>query len=120
MRKLTVKDLRDLEGRRVFVRVDYNVPLEKGTITDDTRIRASLPTLEHLLKGRARLVLASHLGRPRKGPSPDLSLKPVAERLSQLLGRTVPLAPDCVGPEVKKMAGLLYAIFGASVPPEVQ
>src|SRR5437762_7916394 len=104
MRKLTVKDLRDLEGRRVFVRVDYNVPLEKGTITDDTRIRASLPTLEHLLKQRARLVLASHLGRPKKGPSPDLSLKPVAERLSELLGRTVPLAPDCVGLEVKAMA----------------
>jgi phosphoglycerate kinase len=105
--KLTVKDLRDLQGRRVFVRVDYNVPLEKGTITDDTRIRASLPTLEHLLKGRARLVLASHLGRPKKGPSPELSLKPVAERLSQLLGRAVSLAPDCVGPEVKKMADAL-------------
>jgi len=84
--------------------VDYNVPLEKGAITDDTRIRASLPTLEHLLKGGARLVLASHLGRPKKGPSPDLSLKPVAERLSQLMGRTVPVAPDCVGPDVKKMA----------------
>jgi phosphoglycerate kinase len=102
--KLTVKDLRELEGRRVFVRVDYNVPLEDGRITDDTRIRASLPTLEHLLKGRARLVLASHLGRPKKGPSPDLSLKPVAARLSQLVGRPVPLAPDCVGPEVKKLA----------------
>jgi phosphoglycerate kinase len=84
--------------------VDYNVPLEKGAITDDTRIRASVPTLEHLLKAGARLVLASHLGRPKKGPSPDLSLKPAAERLSQLLGRPVPLAPDCVGPEVKKMA----------------
>jgi len=84
--------------------VDYNVPLEKGAITDDTRIRASVPTLEHLLKAGARLVLASHLGRPKKGPSPDLSLKPVADRLSQLLGRPVPLAPDCVGPEVKKMA----------------
>jgi phosphoglycerate kinase len=84
--------------------VDYNVPLEKGAITDDTRIRASLPTLEHLLKGGGRLVLASHLGRPRKGPSPDLSLKPVAERLAQLIGRPVPLAPDCVGPHVKAMA----------------
>jgi phosphoglycerate kinase len=84
--------------------VDYNVPLEKGAITDDTRIRASLPTLEHLLKGGGRLVLASHLGRPRKGPSPDLSLKPVAERLAQLIGRPVPLAPDCVGPQVKAMA----------------
>ena len=91
----------------MFVRVDYNVPLEKGTITDDTRIRASLPTLKLLLEGKARLVLASHLGRPKKGPSPDLSLKPVAERLSQLLGRAVPLAPDCVGPAVKKMADAL-------------
>jgi phosphoglycerate kinase len=87
--------------------VDYNVPLEKGAITDDTRIRASLPTLEHLLKGGARVVLASHLGRPRKGPSPDLSLKPVAERLSQLVGGVVPLAPDCVGPRVKAMADAL-------------
>jgi phosphoglycerate kinase len=87
--------------------VDYNVPLEKGAITDDTRIRASLATLEHLLKGGARLVLASHLGRPKKGPSPDLSLEPVAERLSQLVGQAVPLAPDCVGPEVKAMADAL-------------
>jgi len=89
------------------VRVDYNVPLEKGSITDDTRIRASLPTLELLLKGGARLVLASHLGRPKKGPSPDLSLKPVAERLSQLVGQTVPLAPDCFGPQVKALADAL-------------
>ena len=80
------------------------MPLEKGAITDDTRIRASLPTLEHLLRAGARLVLASHLGRPKKGPAPDLSLKPVAERLAQLVGRPVPLAPDCVGPAVKAMA----------------
>ena len=91
------------------MRVDYNVPLEKGAISDDTRIRASLPTLEHLLKGGARLVLASHLGRPKKGPSPDLSLKPVAERLAQLVGRPVPLASDCVGPAVKAMADGLPA-----------
>ena len=78
MAKLTVKDLRDLKGARVFVRVDYNVPVENGTIADDTRIRASLPTLEHLLKADARLVLASHLGRPKKGPAPEFSLKPVA------------------------------------------
>jgi phosphoglycerate kinase len=87
--------------------VDYNVPLEKGVITDDTRIRASLPTIEHLLKAGARLVLASHLGRPKKGPSPDLSLNPVAERLAQLLGRAVTLAPDCVGPQVKALADAL-------------
>jgi phosphoglycerate kinase len=89
----------------VFVRVDYNVPLEKGAITDDTRIRASLPTLEHLLAAGARVVLASHLGRPKKGPSPELSLKPVAERLGELVGRAVPVAPDCVGPQAKALAG---------------
>ena len=76
------------------------MPLEKGAITDDTRIRASLPTLEHLLKGGARLVLASHLGRPKKGPSPDLSLKPVAERLSQLVGQA--RAP---GPRLRRPGG---------------
>src|SRR5262245_48693386 len=108
MRKLTVKDLQELRGTRVFVRVDYNVPLEKdGTIGDDTRIRASLPTLEHLLKGGARIVLASHLGRPKKGPAPEFSLKPVAARLSALCGRTVQMAPDCVGPQVKAMADAL-------------
>lgn len=104
MPKMTVRDLKDLKGTRVFVRVDYNVPLEGGRITDDTRIRASLPTLELLLKGGARIVLASHLGRPKKGPAPEFSLKPAAERLSQLLGRPVVMAPDCVGPEVKKLA----------------
>ena len=107
MAKRTVKDLRDLEGTHVFVRVDYNVPLEDGRITDDTRIRASLPTLEHLLKNGARLALASHLGRPKKGPSPELSLRPVAARLSELLHREVPIAPDCVGDEVRRAADAL-------------
>jgi phosphoglycerate kinase len=102
--KKTVKDLRDLRGARVFARVDYNVPVENGAITDDTRIRASLPTLEHLISGGARIVLASHLGRPKKGPAPEFSLKPVAARLSELLHRPVPLAPDSIGPEVKKLA----------------
>src|SRR5262245_66136590 len=97
MPKQTVKDLGDIAGARCFVRVDYNVPLENGAITDDTRIRASLPTLEHLLKKKARLVLASHLGRPKKGPAPEFSLKPVAARLSELTGRAVQTAPDCIG-----------------------
>ncbi len=107
MAKKTVKDLRDLKGTHVFVRVDYNVPLEDGHITDDTRIRASLPTLEHLIEGGARLALASHLGRPKKGPTPELSLQPVAARLAELLHREVPLAPDCVGPEVQRRADAL-------------
>ena len=104
MVKRTVRDLPDLKGARVFVRVDFNVPLENGRITDDTRIRASLPTLDYLVKAGARLALASHLGRPRKGPDPALSLKPVAAHLQDLLGSSVAMAPDCVGPEVRKMA----------------
>jgi phosphoglycerate kinase len=102
--KRTIRDLQDLKGARLFVRVDYNVPLEDGRITDDTRIRASLPTLDHLVKAGARLALASHLGRPKGGPTPELSLKPVAARLQDLLGAPVAMAPDCVGPEVRRMS----------------
>jgi phosphoglycerate kinase len=105
--KATIRDLSDLRGARVFVRVDYNVPLEGAAITDDTRIRASLPTLEALRAAGARLVLASHLGRPKKGPDPALSLKPAAARLSELLGVPVTMAPDCVGPEVAALAAQL-------------
>jgi phosphoglycerate kinase len=107
MAKRSVADLRELRGAHAFVRVDYNVPLEEGRITDDTRIRASLPTLEHLIKGGARLALASHLGRPKKGPTPDLSLRPVAARLGELLHREVPLAADCVGDDVRRRAEAL-------------
>ena len=107
MPKQTIRDLGSLEGTTIFVRVDFNVPVKDGKITDDTRIRASLPTLEHLLKGGARLALASHLGRPKKGPSPEFSLKPVAARLSEQLGRPVEMAPDCVGDDVRKLAGTL-------------
>ena len=101
MAKKTVKDLKDLAGTRVFVRVDYNVPVEGGKITDDTRIRASLPTLRYLIDAGARLVLASHLGRPKKGPAPEFSLAPVAARLAELLGRPVGFARDCVGDGVE-------------------
>jgi phosphoglycerate kinase len=107
MAKLTVRDLPDLRGTRIFVRVDYNVPVEGGAISDDTRIRASIPTLRHLLDGGARLVLASHLGRPKKGPAPEFSLAPVASRLGELLERRVEMAPDCVGPEVQRLAAAL-------------
>ncbi|MBU6430187.1 MAG: phosphoglycerate kinase, partial [Cyanobacteria bacterium REEB65] len=88
----------DLNGKRVLVREDFNVPLSPaGAITDDTRIRAALPTLRYLCERGARVVVVSHLGRP-KGPDAKLSLAPVAERLGELLGTTVPLAPDSVGP----------------------
>jgi len=102
-----VEDL-DVKGKRVFVRVDFNVPLnDKGEIRDDTRIKASLPTIKYLLGKGARLVLASHFGRPKGKPDPKMSLKPVADRLSTLLGREVAFAPDCVGEEADRLkAGL--------------
>ena len=106
-RKKTIRDLGDVHGTTVFVRVDFNVPLEGGRITDDTRVRASLPTVEHLLGAGARVVLASHLGRPKKGPTPEFSLKPVAERLGELLRRPVAMAPDCVGAPVREAASRL-------------
>jgi phosphoglycerate kinase len=97
MSKLSIKDL-DLKGRRVFIRVDFNVPLdEEGRITDDTRIQASLPTIQHALSKGARVILASHLGRPKGKVNAKMSLRPVAEVLSKLLGKKVLMASDCVG-----------------------
>jgi len=107
MPKLTIRDVPDLGAARAFVRVDFNVPIAAGVIKDDTRIRAALETLRYLIDAGARVVLASHLGRPKGGPTPELSLQPVAARLSELLERPVRAAPDCVGPEVAASAASL-------------
>ena len=100
MNKLSLDDL-DLKQRKVLVRVDFNVPMENGKITDDTRIYASLPTIKKILSENGKAILISHLGRP-KGRQTEFSLKPVAQRLSQILGREVKFASDCIGPEVEK------------------
>jgi len=97
MDKLTINDL-DLKGKRVFIRVDFNVPLKDAVVTDDTRIRETLPTLRLAIQKGARLVLASHLGRPKGGPDSKFSLKPAARKLEELLGKPVAFALDCVGP----------------------
>src|SRR5260370_3148092 len=103
MRKATVRDI-DVRGKRVLERVDFNVPLdEHGRITDDTRIRAALPTIRYLLDHGAAVVLMSHLGRPKGTANPAYSLRPVAAHLGELLGMPVPLAPDCIGTEPQLM-----------------
>ena len=104
LNKMTVKDI-DCRGKRVFCRVDFNVPLDAdGRITDDNRIVAALPTIRHILDQGGRLILASHLGRPKGEPKPEFSLRPVASHLTELLGQPVIMAPDCIGPEVEKLA----------------
>ncbi len=104
MPKLSIRDL-DLKNKRVFIRVDFNVPLASGgqEITSDKRIKASLPSIQYALERGAGLILASHLGRPKGKVNPEMSLKPVAKRLEELLGRPVKMAPDCIGPEVESM-----------------
>jgi phosphoglycerate kinase len=107
MAKLSITDL-DLKGKRVLIRVDFNVPLsEKQAVTDDTRIRAALPTIRRALGQGARVLLVSHLGRPKGKVVPAMSLAPVAARLSQLLGAPVQMAPDCIGDAVKTAAAAL-------------
>jgi phosphoglycerate kinase len=107
MSHLSIRDL-DLKGKRVFIRVDFNVPLQKNEkgdmeITSDKRIKASLPTIRYALEQGAGVILASHLGRPKGKVNPDMSLKPCAARLAELLGKPVKMAPDCVGPEVEAL-----------------
>lgn len=104
MAKLSIRDL-DLKGKRVFMRVDFNVPLAPGgqEITSDKRIKASLPSIQYALDQGAGVILASHLGRPKGKPNAEMSLKPVAARLSELLKKPVKMAPDCIGPEVEAM-----------------
>jgi len=107
MAKKTVSDI-DVTGKRVLVRVDFNVPMGKdGTISDDNRIRASLPTIKHLLDNRARVILCSHLGRPDGKVVEELRLAPIAARLSQILGQPVPALPDCIGPGVESTVSRL-------------
>ncbi len=108
MNKKTIRDI-DFKKKKVFVRVDFNVPLKDGVVTDDTRIRAALPTINYLLEHGAALLLASHLGRPKGGPDPKYSLKPAAERLGELLGKPVKLVPDCVGTVAEEAAAVITA-----------
>jgi len=102
MEKLSITDL-DLRGKLVLVRVDFNVPLEEGRLVDDTRIRAALPTIKHIINNGGKVILVSHLGRPEGRSTSELSLAPVSKRLSELLGKDVKQALDCVGPEVKRL-----------------
>src|SRR5687767_10301169 len=104
MKKLSIKDL-DLKGERVFIRVDFNVPVKNGKVEDDTRIRSSLPTIKYALEQGARVILASHLGRPKGERVEKYTLRPVADHLSQLLGKQVAFAEDCIGDEVRTKSG---------------
>ena len=108
MAKLSISDLKDFRNQRVLVRVDYNVPLdEAGGITDDKRIKATVPTLDYLVKGGAKVILCSHLGRPKGKRDPKQSLRPVAQRLAEILGRPVAFVDDCIGEKVDKTISIM-------------
>ena len=106
--KKTINDV-DVEGKHVLVRADYNVPLDNGVITDDFRIKQSLQTIQALIDKRAKIIICSHLGRPQGRPDAQFSLKPVADRLGELLNKEIRFAPDCIGPEAQKMANELQS-----------
>lgn len=106
MAKLSIRNL-DVSSKEVLMRVDFNVPLKDGEITDDTRIQAAIPSIKHLLKGGAKLVLCSHLGRPDGSPKPEFSLAPIAKRLGEILGQNIELAPDCIGEKAAAMRAAL-------------
>ncbi|MCG6553496.1 MAG: phosphoglycerate kinase, partial [Candidatus Magnetominusculus sp. LBB02] len=107
LNKIVMTDL-DLKGKRVFMRVDFNVPFDDaGNISDDNRIRMALPTIQKAVEGGARVILASHLGRPKGKPNPKYSLAPVAKRLEELLGKKVVFTSDCIGPDVEKAVGAM-------------
>jgi phosphoglycerate kinase len=112
--KLSIRDL-DLAGRRVFIRVDFNVPLKGGVIGDDMRIRAAVPTIRYALEHGATVVLASHLGRPKGKPDPQYSLRPVVTRLSELLGHPVAFADDCVGDPARRTVEAVHAARGVAL-----
>jgi phosphoglycerate kinase len=114
MSKYSIRDL-DLAGKRVFIRVDFNVPIENGRIGDDTRITSSLPTIRHALDAGGTAILASHLGRPKGKPKAEFSLRPVADHLSGLLGRPVTFAEDCIGEPARRAVGIAQAPGGSRV-----
>ena len=115
--KLSIRDL-DLKGQRVFIRVDFNVPLKNGVIGDDTRIQSSVPTITYAREQGATIVLASHLGRPKGKPNPEMSLRPIADRLAQLLGAPVTFATDCVGDAARNTQGDIVLLENLRFHPE--